>query len=43
MKLIFSKVEDISKTATFPEKNFIIVIFHGLCHYLNMIKMLRAL
>ena len=31
IKLIFSKVEDISKTATFPEKNFITVIYQGFC------------
>ena len=43
IKLIFSKVEDINKAATFPEKNFIIVIDLGICCYLSIVRTFRKL
>ena len=32
IKLVFGKVEDIRERETFPEKNFITVIYEGFCH-----------
>ena len=43
IKLIFSKFEDINKTATFLEKNFITVIYEGFYCYLRIVKTFRAL
>ena len=40
IKLISSKVEDISKTATFAEKNFITVIYQEFWHYLKIVRTL---
>ena len=44
IKLIFNKVEDISKTAfSYLEKNFFTVMYLGFCRYLSIVKTLRRL
>ena len=43
IKLTFNNVEDISKTAIFPEKNFITVIYQEFCLYLSIVRTLRTL